>query len=84
MSGPKFNDDAYYDQFSERSFIAATGVNKTVFTRLYELADVGAKHSLFRSKIVPFYFHLFNFLIGIMCSYCFITSRHTALKKVLI
>ena len=53
MSGPRFGDESYYDEFTERSFIAATGVNKNVFNKLCELSDIGLPSSPFKKKFDP-------------------------------
>jgi hypothetical protein len=54
MSGPRFSDDSYYEDFNERSFIASTGANKMVFNKLCELADIGKSFSPFKLKFLTF------------------------------
>ena len=50
MQGPNYNLDEYYDSFGDKSMIAATGVNKEVFSELCRLSDIGNNISPVRSK----------------------------------
>jgi len=49
MSSPRFNDEDYYAEFTDRSMVAATGVNKAVFKKLCELANINEYGSPFKS-----------------------------------